>query len=400
VLGIFQRMILWELLKVFLLSLVAITGILLMAGIVAEASQHGLGPGQLFEAIPLLIPSTLPYTIPTTTLFACCVVYGRLAGDNEILAIKAAGINLIKVVTPALLLGFVMSGVTMGLYYRIIPYTHYLLRAMVFEDIEEFMYSQLRRSRRLEHSSIPFTIAVREVQDRKLMDTLVIGHDNHGKVNLVAMAHEAELKVDLPRKLLLVHMHFGDFSMNDGSHGYFPDKTFELELPPNFGTDGFARPPRDMSWQEILQRRRDLEAKTDLLDLEIEAADKEVAKMLPGLDKESRERHRKNLNDEKKSVKQQIVHLYVELLMRPAQAIGCLCFILVGCPVGIWFSRSDYLSSFITCFLPIVIIYYPLMMCGTGFAKEGKFEPITLVWGANVLIGLIGLYLFRRLLRN
>ena len=86
--------------------------------------------------------------------------------------------------------------------------------------------------------------------------------------------------------------------------------------------------------------------------------------------------------------------------MRPALSVGCLCFILVGCPVGIWFSRSDYLSSFITCFLPIVIVYYPLMMCGTGFAKEGKFEPLVLVWGANVIIGLIGLVLFRRLLRN
>ena len=83
-LSILHRMILWELVKVFFLSLVAITGILLMAGIVAEASQHGLGPAQLMEAIPLLIPSTLPYTIPTTTLFACCVVYGRLAHDNEV----------------------------------------------------------------------------------------------------------------------------------------------------------------------------------------------------------------------------------------------------------------------------------------------------------------------------
>src|SRR6516162_6573434 len=137
-------MILWELVKVFLMSLVGITGILLMAGIVAEASQHGLGPGQILEAIPLLIPSTLPYTLPTTTLFACCVVYGRLAADNEILAIKSAGINLIKVVTPALLLGVVMSALTMGLYYRIIPYTHSLLRAMAFRDAEEFIYTRLK----------------------------------------------------------------------------------------------------------------------------------------------------------------------------------------------------------------------------------------------------------------
>src|SRR5689334_1199921 len=148
-------MILWELTKVFLMSLVGITGILLMAGIIAEASQQGLGPTQILAAIPLLVPSTLPYTIPATTLFATCVVYGRLAADNEILAIKSAGINVIKVVRPALLLGVVMSGVTMGLYYRIIPYTHSLLRAMAFRDAEEFIYTRLRQTKQVSHSSSP-----------------------------------------------------------------------------------------------------------------------------------------------------------------------------------------------------------------------------------------------------
>src|SRR5262249_12939371 len=90
----------------------------------------------------------------------------------------------------------------------------------------------------------------------------------------------------------------------------------------------------------------------------------------------------------------------VELLMRPALSLGCLFFIMVGCPVGIWFSRSDYLSSFVTCFLPIVFIYYPLMLCGTGLAKDGKFSPLLLVWGANALIASIGMTLFSKLLRN
>src|SRR5213080_1729494 len=109
-------MIFWKLVKVFSLSLLGITGILLMAGIVAEASQQGLTLFQVLEIIPLLIPSTLPYTIPATTLFATCVVYGRLSADNEILAIKAAGVNLFTVVWPGLVLGIVMSVVTMSLY--------------------------------------------------------------------------------------------------------------------------------------------------------------------------------------------------------------------------------------------------------------------------------------------
>src|SRR6266702_5891954 len=58
--------------------------------------------------------------------------------------------------------------------------------------------------------------------------------------------------------------------------------------------------------------------------------------------------------------------LDTELQMRPALAFGCFFFVLIGCPVGIWFSRSDYLSAFITCFIPIVIVYYPLVLCGTS----------------------------------
>src|SRR5712671_6762225 len=127
--SILHRTIFLELVRVFALSLFGITGIMVMAGVVAEASQQGLSPSQILAVIPLLIPSTLPYTIPATTLFATCVVYGRLAHDNEILAIKAAGINILKVVWPGVLLGLVMSGVTMGMYYRVIPYTHRLLRS-------------------------------------------------------------------------------------------------------------------------------------------------------------------------------------------------------------------------------------------------------------------------------
>jgi lipopolysaccharide export system permease protein len=86
--------------------------------------------------------------------------------------------------------------------------------------------------------------------------------------------------------------------------------------------------------------------------------------------------------------------------MRPALSLGCFCFILVGCPVGIWLSKSDFLSSFITCFLPIVLIYYPLMLCGTGMAKEGRIDPVGLVWAADTIIIFIGTFLCWRTVRS
>ncbi len=111
-------------------------------------------------------------------------------------------------------------------------------------------------------------------------------------------------------------------------------------------------------------------------------------------------KHRQNLIERRKMHDGQLTAVHVELQMRPALSLGCLCFILVGCPVGIWFSRSDYLSSFITCFLPIVFIYYPLLLCGTGMARDSKLLLIPLVWGADAVVGAVGLGLLWKLVRN
>jgi hypothetical protein len=41
-----------------------------------------------------------------------------------------------------------------------------------------------------------------------------------------------------------------------------------------------------------------------------------------------------------------------------------------------------------------------LLLCGTGFAKEGKLTPVTGVWAADILMALVGAVLFAKLLRN
>ncbi len=394
--GILFRMILWELVKVFGIALFAITGILLMAGIVAEATQQGLGPGQILGAIPLLVPSTLPYTLPATTLFAACVVYGRLAADNEILAIKAAGVNLGAAVMPGVILGLVMSFMTMGLYYRIIPYTHHLLRSLVFRDAEELLYNRLKKQGMLAHSQLPYAMFVKGVQGRKLINPTFKRRDAKGDVDVVAQAREAHLRVNLAKGQMLIHMRHGVASTDDGSRGYFEDRVFEVPLPMNLAQDPNRR-ARDMTWQEILAKRVEwLEA--------IDKSDEEIATTQAKLEKTPAEpvlsQHVTNLKGRLKHERQQLLFLDVELQMRPALSLGCLCFILVGCPVGIWFSKGDYLSAFITCFLPVAVSYYPLMLCGTGMAKEGKLDMVAMIWGADILLGSAGLILLWRLTRN
>ncbi|MFQ3649288.1 MAG: LptF/LptG family permease [Gemmataceae bacterium] len=389
------RMILWDLFKVFLLSLITITGILLLAGIIAEATQQGLGPKQILGAIPLLIPSTLPYTIPATTLFASCIVYGRLAANHEILAIKAAGCNLVHIVTPGLILGGVMSGLTLGLYYRTIPETHHKLRAMIFDDLEELLYGVLKKNGAVNHPQTPYAMYVRSVQGRKLLNPVFKRKTPKGYVDMVARAREAELRVDRANRLMLLDMRFGVATSDDGSQGVFDRKTFDFPIPP--GLDRYEnRRPRDMTWEEMVERRRELIEEVEHTNEELGRASQEMEQ--PGA-RPDLPQHVANLREKIRQANILRQHIYVEMLMRPALSIGCLCFILAAAPIAIWFSRGDYLGSFITCFLPVVCVYYPLVLAGTNLAKEARFNEIVLVYGPNALIALAGLALMRWLIR-
>jgi lipopolysaccharide export system permease protein len=397
--SILHRTILWELVRVFVLSLLGITGMLLMAGIVAEATQHGLSPTQILAAIPLLVPSTLPYTIPATTLFATCVVYGRLSHDNEILAIKAAGVNILRVVWPGVLLGVAMSCLTVFLYYDIIPSTHHLMRSLVLDDIEEFLYGVLKRDHQIRHPKLNYTMIVKTVQGRKLIDPIFTRRDpKTGGEDIIANASEAEMRVDLQRKQILFHMkRCWITASQNGDSGYVEDKIWPVDLPPDIDKAQKKFRTGDMTWNELIDFRNDLQQQKEKIDADIALYSTlpPTGPPVPNLEawlSSQRYQSRQRANE--------IRGVETELLMRPALSVGCLCFVLIGCPIGIWFSKSDYLSAFITCFLPIVFVYYPLLLCGSNLAKNGKVNPVAAVWCANTLMAAVALPLYRRLLKN
>src|SRR5271168_5395412 len=97
---ILQRCVLNDLMRVFGLAIFVLTVLLVFMGVAGEAVKRGLGAAQIIQILPYIVPSLLPYTIPATLLLTVCIVYGRMAGDHEITAIKAAGINVLCILIP------------------------------------------------------------------------------------------------------------------------------------------------------------------------------------------------------------------------------------------------------------------------------------------------------------
>ena len=81
--------------------------------------------------------------------------------------------------------------------------------------------------------------------------------------------------------------------------------------------------------------------------------------------------------------------LETEWHLRISMGIGSLLFVFLGAPVGILFAKRDFLSAFMTCFLPIIGLYYPLMLFGTNLSKEGLLAPLYSLWIGNVLMALL-----------
>src|SRR5437764_7045495 len=225
-------MIFFELLRVFSLALLALTGMFLMGGLVQEASQRGLTPTQIIAAIPLLIPSTLPYTVPATTLFAACTVYGRLAADNEITAIKSAGVHLMTLLWPGVALGVLTSVATMALSYDYIPRTHLMMRAQVVRDLDEYLYAMLKRESCIRSPKVNYAIFVREVRGRKLTDAIFKKKRDDGSYSLVAHAKEAELlHTDAAEEKMVVWMKSCSVTGDEEVAANFQDRKFDMPLP-------------------------------------------------------------------------------------------------------------------------------------------------------------------------
>lgn len=393
--GTIHRMILADLLKVFCMAWIGLTGLILIAGIISEAMKNGLGPAQILVVIPLLLPSLLPYTVPTTTLFATCIVYGRLSADNEILALKTAGVHIAHVIWPAAFLGVVASAVTMFCYIDIIPYTGTMLRTQVIGDVEDLLYAMLRKDGYIKHPNIKVEIHVNEISGRKLKGVIFKrkAADGNG-FDLIAHAKEAELRVELAHKRINVHMQKCQV-MGGRDEGVIEDKFWPVELPDDFFGSKTKVRAIDMTWGELseyeakaLKEKGDLELQRAMLEAERNNGAVIDPQRFKSFDSEIQ--YRQHLIN--------IIH--ADRHMRPAISLGCLCFALVGCPVGIWFSKSDYLSAFITCFLPIVILYYPTQFCMFDLTRAGKIPPWAGAYNADAFMLLTGGVLFWRLSRH
>ncbi len=71
----------------------------------------------------------------------------------------------------------------------------------------------------------------------------------------------------------------------------------------------------------------------------------------------------------------------------------------MGLPLAIYMRNADYSMTFGVCFLPILLVYFPLFGLGLDQAKSGEW-PAYSVWIGNLVLFAIGSYMIRVVYRS
>ncbi len=149
-----------ELLKTFLMTAVALTLLVVMGGGVANIFRsEGVGAEGMAKVFMLMTPVAVTLILPVAALFSAAITYGRAGADNEILACSAAGINIHRILLPALLLGLFVTCYTYWSWNYFIPGLWRQVAQLSRMDAPTIVTSNFKKAKPLTYGN--YTIAAR-----------------------------------------------------------------------------------------------------------------------------------------------------------------------------------------------------------------------------------------------
>ena len=117
----------------FLLSVAVITTVLFLQFLIRAVDRFlgkGLDALTIFEYLYLNLAWIIALSVPMSLLISSVMTFGRMAQQNEITALKSAGVNLYKIIKPAILFGSLV-GIGLCLFNNfILPEMNYNARLL------------------------------------------------------------------------------------------------------------------------------------------------------------------------------------------------------------------------------------------------------------------------------
>ena len=357
--SIIQRYLFREMLAPFFVSLMVFTFVLLVAKIM-ELTELVVNRGVGLDVVGRLLVYALPYffvfTVPMATLLAVLLAFLRLSSDNEITAIKTAGMGLHQLLPPVAALAFIAWLLTSVLAIWGLPWGNHNFENLIFRVAKSKADLALKERVFLDSFKNLVIYINRLPGGGILQDVFIVDERDPNRVHTI-VAKRGKLFPARNNRLTL--------RLYDGSiHGVSPDlkkaqtaefQTYDITLD----ASGF------MSAKRTSKHEKEMYLGELLAELD----------RLPAGDKKR-------------------YQVEMELHKKFALPFACFVMALIALPLGTH-SKSGR-SWGVAVALGVFLLYYLLLSAAWSFGETGLYPPLLGMWVPNLVFGLLGVLMFRR----
>ncbi len=348
-----------ELIAPLLFGVAAFTGIFvgtdLLFKLIDYYNSYGVRVLTVLQLFFLNLPAIMVISFPMATLLGTIMAFGRLSGDSEITALRAGGVSIYRLIIPALVIGLLMTGITVGVNEYVVPKANYLNEQIVWE----FQHGQ-RRPATQSNLLLPST-------------------DSKGRPDFFLFTSHFNGDTGIMKDVI-----FQDFE--DGQ----PVQLIEAEE---------AVWKEDGGWQFINGRITQLKAgeripgwtftEYNSLGLGLSYEPSEIAKLNKKIDDMNILELKRFIDFQRKQgkdVNEELVSLHQRLSIPFANFI----FALLAAVLGIQPQRSGGSATGMGISIVVIFIYFSIMTVGSALGEQGTISPFLGAWLQNFIFLIVG----------
>jgi len=355
-----NRYIFGEMIPPFVISLILFTFIFLMARILRITDlivNYGVSLPSVLLLLIYATPSFLLFVLPMSIMMGVLLGFLRLSHDNEVIALKAGGFSVYWLLPPVFvfcLIGCLLTGFV-SIYGS--PWGRLSSKALLLKTATSNIDIGLKERTFIDRfSGVMLYVSQIDTQDKTLIDVFIEDRQTPGMVNTV-IAPRGKFLFDAESLIFRLSLFNGMINEVDQKNRTVHSISFDTY-------DFNLNLAQVLSAREQGQKGR---KEMSLVELRhsLEAATRKDAKY------------------------------YLTLLEYHKKfSIPFACFVLglVAVPLGIQ-SRSAKRSFGTVLGLVFFLIYYVLMSVGLVLGETGACPPVIGMWGPNLVMGTIGMYL-------
>lgn len=408
----------------------------------------GLGPGVILEFIGYQSAVLVPLALPLAMLLSSLMTFGNMGENFELVAIKSAGISLLRFMRPLFLLSLLVSFIAFLFSNYVIPVANLKSRTLLADIVYAKPAFDLREGVFYDRiGGYAIKIGQKESNDSVIRDVIIYEQGNLLQDNFV-MAKSGVMRVTGNKRFLEMHLRDGwryqergnpfDAGNNEYIRTGFKTYTKQFDL----GTLGFTNRTADsvnknnermFSMRQLnraidsLQRERDTVVRrmtrdwlsqfsfNEMMDTTwsaqpLSAAEKKLLKgkknfnqLLPDSARAvllsttqsaaasirmNAESLQSVLSDKSRSVRRHFIEWHRKL----ALSVACIILFLIGAPLGAIIRKGGLGTPLIFAIIFFMLFYFSSTI-GEKFAKEDSLTPFMGMWLATFVLLPLGLFL-------